>query len=175
MCLVPILSASNWLKPPAPKGDKKNEKYRYFSKRYIMNNPRKLIFMLIFFLINIGLSAISIWRYWDSNAAVIIARICGMCLNFNSAFIIVLMLRRLLTWLRSTRAAHILPLDQSIMLHKMVGIVIFIQSMVHTIAHVVNIGKAYHISFMAILMVSLMVFRNNGHTSLTVMTLYFIW
>ncbi len=129
------------MKPPQEEKKKKIQKPRYFSRRYIMNNLRKVIFLLVYLLINVVLSAVSIWRYWDTNYCVIIARICGMCLNFNCTFIVVLMLRYCLSWLRATPAAYVLPLDQSIFFHKMVGIVIFVQSCVHTVAHFGNIGK----------------------------------
>ena len=64
-----------------------------------------------------------------------------MTLNFNSVFVLVLMLRYCLTWLRSTRFGHYLPLDQSILFHKMVGIFIFVESAVHSLAHLVNIRE----------------------------------
>ena len=112
-------SAAQWMKPPEAPKKKKTLKPQWLSKRYIMN---KVMFMLVYLLINLGLSAVSIWRYWDSNYCVIIARICGMCLNFNCTFVVVLMLRYCLSWLRTTPAAYILPLDQSILFHKMVGI-----------------------------------------------------
>ena len=65
-----------------------------------------------------------------------------MCLNFNCSFIVVLMLRHTLTFIRSTPIGPYLPLDQSISIHKMVGIVIFVQSVLHTLAHFGNIGKS---------------------------------
>ncbi len=82
-----------------------------------------------------------LWHFREFNWAVIIARGCGMCLNFNGMFILVLMLRYCLTWIRSTWIGHYLPMDQSILLHKMVGLVIFGQSFVHTLAHLVNIRE----------------------------------
>ena len=66
-----------------------------------------------------------------------------MALNFNCAFILVLMLRRCISFLRSTRLAPYLPLDQHILFHKMVGVVIAIESAVHTVAHLGNIGEFY--------------------------------
>ena len=77
----------------------------------------------------------------SSNWAVVIARGCGMALNFNCVFVLILMLRYCLTWLRSTRLGRYLPMDQSILFHKMVGIVIFVESFIHTMAHLFNIRE----------------------------------
>ncbi|BFZ13580.1 hypothetical protein BsWGS_16619 [Bradybaena similaris] len=66
------------------------------------------------------------------------ARICGLCLDFNCTLAVVLMLRRLITFLRATPLVKILPLDQYIMFHKICGYMIAAQSLVHTVAHVGN-------------------------------------
>ena len=71
-----------------------------------------------------------------------IARGCGQCLNFNPVVVVFLMMRRGLTWLRSTRLAAFLPLDQHIELHKLVGFVIFVFSTIHVIAHLSNFSKS---------------------------------
>ncbi len=53
----------------------------------------QVMFLVVYFFINLGLAALSVYRYWDSNIYVIIARVCGMCLNFNCTLILILMLR----------------------------------------------------------------------------------
>ncbi|CAB4014169.1 NADPH oxidase 5, partial [Paramuricea clavata] len=58
-----------------------------------------------------------------------------MCLNFNSMFILVLMMKGLLTWLRSTRSGKFFPIDQHIIFHKCVATVILLQSVLHFIGH----------------------------------------
>nr|XP_011758699.1 NADPH oxidase 5 [Macaca nemestrina] len=50
----------------------------------------------------------------------------------------VLMLRRCLTWLRATWLAQVLPLDQNIQFHQLMGYVVVGLSLVHTVAHIVN-------------------------------------
>ena len=133
-------SAANWLKPPSKK--KAESKWpRYLTKNYLRNNVRKVVFYSFFMAINIWLF---IWRtyvYSSTHWSVAIARGCGMCLNFNSAFILVLMLRYTLTFIRSTPVGNFLPLDQSISIHKFVGWTIFIQSVIHTVAHLIYIGN----------------------------------
>uniref|UniRef100_A0A2K5ICZ0 NADPH oxidase 5 n=1 Tax=Colobus angolensis palliatus TaxID=336983 RepID=A0A2K5ICZ0_COLAP len=71
-------------------------------------------------------------------ASVMVAKGCGQCLNFDCSFIAVLMLRRCLTWLRATWLAQVLPLDQNIQFHQLMGYVVVGLSLVHTVAHIVN-------------------------------------
>jgi hypothetical protein len=60
-------------------------------------------------------------------------------LNFNSSFILILMLRHTLTFLRNHGFAAFLPLDQHIYLHKMCGWLILFYALAHTVAHLFNI------------------------------------
>lgn len=70
-----------------------------------------------------------------------VARIGGMNLNFNCMFILVLMLRKCLTYIRATPLASFLPLDQNIVFHKMVGGMIAFYGITHTLAHIGNACK----------------------------------
>lgn len=58
-------------------------------------------------------------------------------------FILILMLRQCITFLRTHGFNSILPLDHHIYLHKMVGVTIGVMSVVHTVAHLLNFGKIY--------------------------------
>lgn len=51
------------------------------------------------------------------------------------------MLRRCLTWLRATWVVRVLPLDQNILLHQIVGYAILGYTLVHTTAHIFNFGR----------------------------------
>jgi hypothetical protein len=62
----------------------------------------------------------------------------GRCLNFNSMIILVLVLRYTITKLRELGLSNVLPLDHNIYLHKTVGYLIFFQSWIHTISHLIN-------------------------------------
>lgn len=50
------------------------------------------------------------------------------------------MLRRCLTWLRATWLVRVLPLDQNILLHQIVGYAILFYTLLHTSAHIFNFG-----------------------------------
>lgn len=57
------------------------------------------------------------------------------------------MLRRSITWLRSRGLSSFLPLDQHVYLHKICAAFIIFFTILHTVAHVVNIGMAYLTKF----------------------------
>lgn len=64
----------------------------------------------------------------------------GQCLNFNCSFILVLMLRQCITFLRTHGFNSVLPLDQHIYLHKVTGALIGIFGVLHTVMHLLNFG-----------------------------------
>lgn len=64
----------------------------------------------------------------------------GQCLNFNCSFILILMLRQCITFLRTHGFNSVLPLDHHIYLHKMSGVLIGVCSVVHTMMHLLNFG-----------------------------------
>lgn len=66
-------------------------------------------------------------------------------LNFNCALMLVLMLRKHITWLRSKGGGILLPLDHHIDIHKTIGIIIIVETALHVIAHLAYLGK-YHCS-----------------------------
>ncbi|XP_068128546.1 NADPH oxidase 5 isoform X2 [Hyperolius riggenbachi] len=133
------ISAANWLKPPPVK--KKNRTPRYLTPTYWHNNRSKVLFMCSYGCVNILLFILAAVNHTSYGGLIMLAKGCGQCLNFNCTFIVVLMLRRCLTWLRTTFVANFLPLDQNIFLHELVGYVTFIFTVVHTAAHVINFIK----------------------------------
>ncbi|KAM9496632.1 NADPH oxidase 5 [Clarias gariepinus] len=137
------ISAANWLKPPDMDHNKRQTP-RYFTRAYWQNNSRKLFFICLYSFLNIVLFIIAMMRNAAGGPWIMLARGCGMCLNLNCTFIMVLMLRRCLTWLRATWVVKVLPLDQNILLHEIVGYAILIFSVVHTVAHVMNFVLLSH-------------------------------
>ncbi|KAF3852943.1 hypothetical protein F7725_013631 [Dissostichus mawsoni] len=99
--------------PSAPAVDpqKRRGAPRYLTQAYWQNNSRKLLFLVLYALLNLTL--------------------------FLGA---VLMLRRFLTWLRATWVVRVLPLDQNILLHQIVGYAILVFTTAHTTAHIFNFG-----------------------------------
>ncbi|KAI4484346.1 hypothetical protein M0802_013141 [Mischocyttarus mexicanus] len=141
------ISIDRWLVPPKPKDTKKSfhgflsslQPYQ-LTKPYIKNNYVYIAFICIIIAINATLFVTRIFQYRQSNGYVILARACGQCLNFNCTFVLVLMLRQCITFLRTNGFSSILPLDHHIYLHKITGILIGIFSVVHTFMHLLNFG-----------------------------------
>ena len=133
-------SASQWLKRPQKARPKPSAFKKYFSKSFLLNNLSMVILVLIYVSVSVVLFFAGSWGHRAANGYVIAARGCGMCLNFNCCLVLLLMMRLTLTFLRTTRLAHVLPLDENIQLHKWVGVVIAVFSIGHTAAHVGNAG-----------------------------------
>lgn len=125
---------------------------------YCKNNMVYLAFLLGFVFVNAVLFISRSIQYRESNWYTIFARACGkyfskvvkttiianllgQCLNFNCAFILVLMLRRCITFLRTRGYGSILPLDQHIYFHKIAGWLIFGYSFWHSLMHTFNFCK----------------------------------
>ncbi|XP_044516045.1 NADPH oxidase 5 [Gracilinanus agilis] len=130
------ISAANWLKPPSSK--KRPQIPRHLTSAYWHNNCGKLAILAVYIGLNILLFTLAALKYQSSGARIMIARGGGQCLNFNCSFIVVLMLRRCLTWLRATWLARVFPLDQNVEFHQLMGYVVVGFSFIHTTAHVVN-------------------------------------
>uniref|UniRef100_A0A4W4FG40 NADPH oxidase, EF-hand calcium binding domain 5 n=1 Tax=Electrophorus electricus TaxID=8005 RepID=A0A4W4FG40_ELEEL len=132
--------AANWLKPPEMEQKKRNTP-RYLTRAYWQNNSRKLLFLCFYCLINVLLFIMAMLQHAPGGIWLMLAKGCGTCLDLNCTFIMVLMLRRCLTWLRATWVVRVLPLDQNILLHHIVGYAILIFTIGHTMAHVMNFGR----------------------------------
>uniref|UniRef100_A0A3B4T5F8 NADPH oxidase 5 n=1 Tax=Seriola dumerili TaxID=41447 RepID=A0A3B4T5F8_SERDU len=131
------ISAANWLKPP-DLDQKKRQTPRYLTRAYWHNNSRKLLFLCVYACLSLLLFMGAVLHHSQGGAWFMVAKGCGQCLNFNCTFVMVLMLRRCLTWLRATWVVRVLPLDQNILLHQIVGYAILCYTLVHTTAHIFN-------------------------------------
>ncbi|XP_067091327.1 NADPH oxidase 5 [Osmerus mordax] len=134
------ISAANWLKPPEQE-QKKRKTPRYLTPAYWQNNSRKLLFLCGYSCLNFLLFMVAMLHNNHGGPWYMVAKGCGQCLNFNCTFVMVLMLRRCMTWLRATWVVRVLPLDQNILLHQMVGYAILSFTLVHTLAHTMNFSS----------------------------------
>ncbi|XP_005239483.2 NADPH oxidase 5 [Falco peregrinus] len=133
------ISAASWLKPPPPA--EKSCWPRCLTRAYWHNHRSKLAFLGGYVGLNLLLFTLAALRHTGLGGWVVVARGCGQCLNFNCTFLAVLMLRRCLTWLRATPIAKVLPLDQHVVFHQLVGYVVLALAAVHTGAHVANFSR----------------------------------
>lgn len=98
------------------------------------------VWLALFVGVNLWLftGAFAEYRAQGANLWIQIARACGACLNFDGPLLLVPMLRHLWTAVRRTWWQRLLPLDESIGIHKCIGEAVFGLSVVHTIAHLIN-------------------------------------
>jgi len=120
-----------------------NSKYTRCS--FYRNNLPFFILIICYLILNVILSVVQCHIYTEQNKAVIVARVGGILLDFNSAVIILLVMRRLVTWLRNSVFGRFLPTDDFIKFHKFIGVFILVLSLMHTIAHCVNLCKIFNL------------------------------
>ncbi|KAF1428379.1 NADPH oxidase 5, partial [Spheniscus mendiculus] len=133
------ISAASWLKPPPP--TERSRRPHYLTRVYWHNHRSKLACLGGYAGLNLLLFALAALQHASLGGWMAVARGCGQCLNFNCAFLAVLMLRRCLTWLRATPIAKVLPLDQHVVFHQLVGYVVLALAAVHTGAHIANFSR----------------------------------
>ncbi|NXN07375.1 NOX5 oxidase, partial [Indicator maculatus] len=133
------ISAASWLKPPA--AVERSHQARCLTWAYWHNHRATLAFLGSYTSINLLLFSLAALHHASRGGWVMVARGCGQCLNFNCTFLAVLMLRRCLTWLRATPLAAVLPLDQHVVFHQLVGYVVLALAAAHTGAHIANFSR----------------------------------
>jgi NADPH oxidase len=126
-------------------------------KDYCVNDGVKLVFIILYILGNIALFLDSYLKYVlaDPNnpttttflayqalgQGVAIARGAANALKLNCSFILIPVLRNMLSFLRGTWVNNYLPIDKNIVFHKYIGYVIFILVLIHAEAHYTNYWK----------------------------------
>ena len=122
----------------------KIRKSKYFNLLYYKNNCTYFLFLLVYICISIGLLVLQMYIYKGVNIYLKIARGCGILIAFNMVFVIMLVMRRPNTWLRSTKIGrYCLPFDNFIEIHKAIGLLILLLSILHTIGHSLNLCKCH--------------------------------
>jgi predicted ferric reductase/Ca2+-binding EF-hand superfamily protein len=99
--------------------------------------------------VNVALFADAFLRYRHAGASVFlqVARGAGATLNLNAALIVVPMLRHTLTWVRRSALGRVVPVDDFVGLHGLLGEAVVALSLVHAGAHVLNARAAQLASF----------------------------
>ncbi|NXG44643.1 NOX5 oxidase, partial [Psilopogon haemacephalus] len=133
------ISAASWLKPPP--AVERSHKPRCLTRAYWHNHRGTLVFLGGYISLNLLLFSLAALHHASRGGWVMVARGCGQCLNFNCTLLAVLMLRRCLTWLRATPVAKVVPLDQHVVFHQLVGYVVLALAAVHTGAHLANFSR----------------------------------
>jgi hypothetical protein len=115
---------------------------QYSKASFYRNNISFYIAVLVYILVQVALVLVQLHIYSEVNWAVKLARSGGILLDFNASLVIILVLRRLMTWLRNSLIGRdYLPVDHFIKFHKYIGILIFVYSIIHTVGHSINLCK----------------------------------
>ncbi|XP_022109877.1 NADPH oxidase 5-like [Acanthaster planci] len=135
------IGAAAWLKDTRPKR-RGCRGIPWLRVNYLRNNVQRIVLLLTIILVTGVVFAEAAYRHSfnpDANWCFLIARGCGQALNFNCAIIVLMMLRKTLSFLRSsTLLMQILPFDDNIMFHKFIGYLAAILALAHTLGHVGN-------------------------------------
>jgi len=98
---------------PSPKGS-----------TFLENGWAPVFVILVWIMTNLGILAYGLMHGRNGpapNELMQAGRALGTCIAFNGAVLLVPVMRRLLTWVRSTFLGRALPIDQAIGFHRIVG------------------------------------------------------
>lgn len=112
---------------------------KYFRLSFWRNNWTIIVAILIFILIHVGLLIYVLVVRASANSFTKLARVPGMMLNFDSSLILLLVLRRIATYVRNTDIGRkIAVIDEFLSFHKALGYIIVILSLLHSFGHFFN-------------------------------------
>jgi predicted ferric reductase len=108
--------------------------------RFLENRAMPALFVTLFAIANVAVFAYAVLHgraSASSDPAMRIGRALGACIDLDGALILVPMMRRLLTWVRATPLGRVVPVDDAITFHKIVGHTLFALGVTHTAAFVI--------------------------------------
>ena len=129
-----------------PDQDKEDDEETIWFQRwqmYIKNNTNRIVFLILYILSLIALIIyVIIYRVvilGNSSVWQVFARIGGMLINFNYAVAVSLMLKQTMTFIRRLYYIRLfIPVDDHIDAHRLVGTVLFISAVIHSLGHIIN-------------------------------------
>ncbi|NXH50184.1 NOX5 oxidase, partial [Dicaeum eximium] len=134
------LSAASWLKPPSATPAERG--LCCFSRESRGDQRAGLCCLGGWVATSALLLALGALWHRERGPALALARGCGQSLNLNCALLAALMLRRSLTWLRSTPLAELFPLELHVRGHERVGHLVLALAATHAGAHLAQAGVA---------------------------------
>ena len=122
---------------------KKDYQEKYCQLSYYRNNKAYFLTILVWILLQIFFSLLqTLVLFPNLRWFMVIARICGILINLNACLIILLVFRRLNTFLRSSYIGRrFLVLDEFLEFHKFLGFYLLFLGIFHTIGHMINLCK----------------------------------
>ena len=107
---------------------------------WVRNGVVLAFWLCLYAGVNVFLFMAAVLKYQSAGASLPlqIARGCGACLNLNAALIVVPMLRHTFTWVRRSALGGIVPVDDALGVHRLLGEVVVVFGVLHSAAHVLN-------------------------------------
>jgi predicted ferric reductase/Ca2+-binding EF-hand superfamily protein len=136
-------SEAYWLSPDAEllTPAKASPSWRLRLRRLAENRRSLLVFFALLAVVNVALFVSSALHYREQGPFSMLAHGAGGCLNLLGALVLVPVLRRILHWARLTAVGRFLPLDDALLIHRALGVGIFVLGLVHTVAHFANYSQ----------------------------------
>ena len=124
------------------------ENMRYFTWEYWSNNAPLIITILaiVAMMVAITIQRFVYFRHMTTlsgftpNLFYMFSRATGKNILALSVIVIMLVLRHTITLLRNLGLGRFLPLDNNLYLHKLVGTLIFVLGLIHSLCHFLNFG-----------------------------------
>ncbi|CAM4881287.1 unnamed protein product [Rotaria socialis] len=138
---------SSWIRPKST-SISKCQRHSSTLRAWIRNNIDLIFFWSLYSFICTCICVDVLHFYVGQQHAhffIVIARLNGGMLNFNCALMLVLMLRKHITWIRSKGGSVLLPLDHHIDIHKTIGIIIMIETFLHAAAHLAYLAYVFYV------------------------------
>ncbi len=110
--------------------------------RAIDNSRLEIGFVALFVLAHVALFA-SVMRGGEGSTTMQLGRACGACLNLDGALILVPVMRRMLTWVRSTPLGRAIPVDDALTFHRLVGHTMLGFGVAHSLAFVTSYASGH--------------------------------
>jgi NAD(P)H-flavin reductase/Ca2+-binding EF-hand superfamily protein len=133
-------SEACWLLPQGEliKKERGRASFALRARRLLENRFKLVLFFALLVALNVAFFVTGALRYQSQGPWIMLARGAGACLNFDGALILVPVMRRILNWVRMSALGRLLPLDDALLIHRVLGTAIFALGIVHTTAHLVN-------------------------------------
>src|SRR6185369_8435499 len=134
---------ASWLFPEGegPNPQQPHAKWRVKLSRLAENRRSLLMFFGLLALVNVGLFIGNALRYQGQGPWVMLAHGAGGCLNLAGALVLLPVCRHILHWARLTAAGRFLPLDDALLIHRVLGVGLFVLGLIHSAAHFVNYSR----------------------------------
>ena len=171
-------SEAQWISPNEDllsRLERPRDRRRVRFTRFVENRWHSLLLLALWALSNVGLFSYALRSSRADPGCplpVQLGHAAGACLSWNGALILIPVMRRILTWLRASRLGRLLPIDESLEFHRLVGYSLVLFGLAHALAFTVAHALGHPSSSLA----RLWLFTSRGATgSLLVLVLAVMW